>query len=198
MRRVAAIHIEDSMTASAAEGDSTSPVNHYPAACRAKNSGCAFERDCGRSEPAVERDDSTSGHCGDKCLAGAASRRAITNHLVGVRGILSHSLRWHGTQSLWVSGRWTIRKGIKAAVYGCCNAQQDGPSPPTFLAAPHAPPSCSQDSGLQPLCARYDWVPSLPAMQFESCDSEQAAMSRLENPAQPIRFVAMEHAIQGG
>jgi hypothetical protein len=42
------------------------------------------------------------------------------------------------------------------------------------------------------------WVPSLPAMQFESCDSEQAAMSRLEIPAQPIRFVAMEHAIQGG
>lgn len=42
------------------------------------------------------------------------------------------------------------------------------------------------------------WVPSLPAIQFESCDSEQAAMSRLESPAQPIRFAAMEHAIQGG
>ena len=42
------------------------------------------------------------------------------------------------------------------------------------------------------------WVPSLPTMQFESCESQQAAMSRLESPAQPIRFVAIEHAIQGG
>jgi hypothetical protein len=42
------------------------------------------------------------------------------------------------------------------------------------------------------------WVPGLQAMQFEPCESEQSAMSRLESPAQPVRFVAMEHAIQGG
>ena len=42
------------------------------------------------------------------------------------------------------------------------------------------------------------WVPGLLAMQFESCESQQAAMSRLESPAQPIRFVAIDHAIQGG
>lgn len=42
------------------------------------------------------------------------------------------------------------------------------------------------------------WVPGLLAMQFEPCESEQAAMWRLESPPQPVRFVAMEHAIQGG
>lgn len=42
------------------------------------------------------------------------------------------------------------------------------------------------------------WVPGLLAMQFEFCESEQAAMARLESPAQPVSFVAMEHAIQGG
>lgn len=60
------------------------------------------------------------------------------------------------------------------------------------------PPSCSQDSGLQPVCTRYDLVPGLLAMQFESCDSEQAAMARLQSTAQRIRFVAMEHPTQGG
>lgn len=42
------------------------------------------------------------------------------------------------------------------------------------------------------------WVPGLLAMQFESFESEQAAMSRLESPARPIRFVALEPATRGG
>lgn len=42
------------------------------------------------------------------------------------------------------------------------------------------------------------WVPGLQAMRFEPCESGQAAMWRLESLPQPVRFVAIEHAIRGG